>query len=68
MSSYNVFFTSLPVIARGVFDQDVSARLCLKYPLLNQEGVQNKLFKWQRIIGWMSYGAISSTMLGGMTD
>lgn len=30
MSCYNVFFTSLPVIALGVFDQDVSARLCLK--------------------------------------
>jgi phospholipid-translocating ATPase len=33
MASYNVFFTSLPVIAMGVFDQDVSARFCLKVPL-----------------------------------
>ena len=30
MSFYNVFFTSLPAIALGVFDQDVSARYCLK--------------------------------------
>lgn len=30
MSLYNVFFTSLPVIALGVFDQDISARFCLK--------------------------------------
>lgn len=30
MSFYNVFFTSLPVIALGVFDQDVSSKLCLK--------------------------------------
>lgn len=30
LSTYNVFFTALPVIALGVFDQDVSARLCLK--------------------------------------
>ncbi|GJM99809.1 hypothetical protein PR202_ga16944 [Eleusine coracana subsp. coracana] len=30
LSLYNVFFTSLPVIALGVFDQDVSARLCLQ--------------------------------------
>ncbi|KAL9276274.1 hypothetical protein ACSQ67_026186 [Phaseolus vulgaris] len=30
MSFYNVFFTSLPVIALGVFHQDVSAKLCLK--------------------------------------
>lgn len=33
LSLYNVFFTSLPVIAMGVFDQDVSARLCLKVSL-----------------------------------
>jgi hypothetical protein len=25
-----VFFTSLPVLALGVFDQDVSARFCLR--------------------------------------
>ena len=30
MASYNVLFTSLPVIAMGVFNQDVSARFCLK--------------------------------------
>jgi magnesium-transporting ATPase (P-type) len=30
MALYNVLFTSLPVIAMGVFDQDVSARFCLK--------------------------------------
>ncbi|KAK4781401.1 hypothetical protein SAY86_015503 [Trapa natans] len=30
LSLYNVFFTSLPVIALGVFDQDVSAKLCLR--------------------------------------
>ena len=30
LSLYNVCFSSLPVIALGVFDQDVSARYCLK--------------------------------------
>lgn len=30
LSLYNVFFSSLPVVALGVFDQDVSARLCLQ--------------------------------------
>lgn len=30
LSLYNVFFTSLPAVALGVFDQDVSARFCLK--------------------------------------
>lgn len=63
MSCYNVFFTSLPVIALGVFDQDVSARLCLKYPLLYQEGVQNILFSWPRILGWMSNGVVSAIII-----
>ncbi|CAK7328063.1 unnamed protein product [Dovyalis caffra] len=79
MSFYNVFFTSLPVIALGVFDQDVSARLCLKveaevpfvdfrssvlqYPLLYQEGVQNILFSWPRILGWMCNGVLSSIII-----
>ncbi|XWS44176.1 hypothetical protein CRYUN_Cryun15aG0021900 [Craigia yunnanensis] len=67
MSCYNVFFTSLPVIALGVFDQDVSARLCLKYPLLYQEGVQNILFSWVRILGWMFNGVLSSIIIFFLT-
>ncbi|XP_044503921.1 probable phospholipid-transporting ATPase 8 [Mangifera indica] len=63
MSFFNVFFTSLPVIALGVFDQDVSARLCLKRPLLYQEGLQNILFNWLRILGWMSNGILSSIII-----
>ncbi|KAK6134007.1 hypothetical protein DH2020_032249 [Rehmannia glutinosa] len=63
LSLYNVFFTSLPVIALGVFDQDVSARFCLKFPLLYQEGVQNVLFSWRRIIGWMLNGVCSAIII-----
>ncbi|EXC20294.1 Putative phospholipid-transporting ATPase 8 [Morus notabilis] len=63
MSFYNVFFTSLPVIALGVFDQDVSSRLCLKNPFLYLEGAQNVLFSWLRILGWMINGVISSIII-----
>ncbi|XP_059655582.1 putative phospholipid-transporting ATPase 9 [Cornus florida] len=63
LSLYNVFFTSLPVIAMGVFDQDVSARFCLKFPLLYQEGVQNVLFSWRRIIGWMLNGLLQAIII-----
>ncbi|KAL9247910.1 hypothetical protein vseg_021288 [Gypsophila vaccaria] len=63
MSTYNVFFTALPVIALGVFDQDVSARLCLKNPFLYQEGVKNILFSWPRILGWMFNGFTSSIII-----
>ncbi|CAK9157325.1 unnamed protein product [Ilex paraguariensis] len=63
LSLYNVFFTSLPVIALGVFDQDVSSRFCLKFPLLYQEGVQNLLFSWRRILGWMFNGLCSAVII-----
>ncbi|VVA94514.1 unnamed protein product [Arabis nemorensis] len=63
LSLYNVFFSSLPVIALGVFDQDVSARFCLKFPLLYQEGVQNVLFSWRRILGWMFNGFYSAIIV-----
>ncbi|KAF8389835.1 hypothetical protein HHK36_024354 [Tetracentron sinense] len=63
MSLYNVFFTSLPVLAMGLFDQDVSARLCIKFPLLYQEGIQNVLFSWRRILGWMFNGVCSALII-----
>ncbi|WOH15411.1 hypothetical protein DCAR_0934949 [Daucus carota subsp. sativus] len=63
LSLYNVLFTSLPVITLGVFDQDVSARYCLKFPSLYQEGVQNLLFTWRRIIGWMLNGICSGIII-----
>ncbi|XP_027360109.1 putative phospholipid-transporting ATPase 9 [Abrus precatorius] len=63
LSLYNVFFSTLPVIALGVFDQDVSARYCQKFPMLYQEGVQNVLFSWRRILGWMLNGFISAIIV-----
>ncbi|KAM7270106.1 hypothetical protein ACFE04_029320 [Oxalis oulophora] len=63
MATYSVFFTSLPVLALGVFDQDVSARYCLKFPKLYQEGVQNVLFNWKRILGSMFNGYVCATII-----
>ncbi|KAL4361368.1 hypothetical protein GQ457_04G015510 [Hibiscus cannabinus] len=63
LSLYNVFFTSLPVIALGVFDQDISSRLCLKFSLLYQEGVQNVLFSWFRILAWSFNGVLNATII-----
>uniref|UniRef100_A0A803MXJ7 Phospholipid-transporting ATPase n=1 Tax=Chenopodium quinoa TaxID=63459 RepID=A0A803MXJ7_CHEQI len=63
LTLYNVIFTSLPVIALGVFDQDIPAESCLKYPQLHQEGVQNILFSWKRIFGWLLNGIVSATAI-----
>lgn len=67
MSFYNTLFTSFPVIALGVFDQDVSARLCLKFPALYQEGIQNILFRWRRILAWMFTGLLNAATIFFLT-
>lgn len=50
-------------MALGVLDQDVSAQLCLKFPLIYQEGVQNILFGWKRILCWALNGILSATTI-----
>lgn len=41
--------------------------LFFQYPLLYQEGVQNILFSWGRILGWMFNGIISSMIIFFLT-
>lgn len=38
-----------------------------QYPLLYQEGVQNVLFSWEQILGWMLNGIISSMIIFFLT-
>uniref|UniRef100_A0A0E0LUG6 Phospholipid-transporting ATPase n=1 Tax=Oryza punctata TaxID=4537 RepID=A0A0E0LUG6_ORYPU len=63
ISFYNVAFTSLPVIALGVFDKDVSSRVCLEVPSLHQDGVNNLFFSWSRILSWMLNGVCCSIII-----
>uniref|UniRef100_J3MSN6 Phospholipid-transporting ATPase n=2 Tax=Oryza brachyantha TaxID=4533 RepID=J3MSN6_ORYBR len=63
ISFYNVAFTSLPVIALGVFDKDVSSRVCLEVPSLHQDGVDNLFFSWSRILSWMLNGVCCSIII-----
>lgn len=53
MSCYNVFFTSLPVIALGVFDQDVSARLCLKVKVFSLPFIYDAYFIENEKLGFV---------------
>ncbi|MCO5583198.1 hypothetical protein L7F22_037106 [Adiantum nelumboides] len=60
LALFNVLFTSLPVAALGVFEQDVPAKVCLEFPSIYQQGPQNMFFKWNRILGWMVNGVLGS--------
>lgn len=35
----------------------------MQFPLLYQEGVQNVLFSWLRVLGWMFNGIVSATII-----
>lgn len=63
MILFNVAVTSMPVIALGVFEQDVSSEVCLQFPALYQQGPKNLFFDWYRIIGWMGNGFYTSCII-----
>ncbi|XP_030525252.1 probable phospholipid-transporting ATPase 4 [Rhodamnia argentea] len=63
MILFNVFVTSLPVISLGVFEQDVSAEVCLQFPALYQQGPKNLFFNWYKIFGWMTNGLVASIIV-----
>ncbi|OMO70467.1 Cation-transporting P-type ATPase [Corchorus capsularis] len=63
MTMFNVMLTSLPVIALGVLEQDVSSDVCLQFPALYQQGPRNVHFRWSRIIGWILNGVVTSLVI-----
>ncbi|CAN4086965.1 unnamed protein product [Withania somnifera] len=60
---FNVLLTSLPVIALGVFEQDVPPEVCLQFPALYQQGPRNLFFDWHRVFGWLSNGIYTSLVV-----
>ncbi|KAI8095529.1 hypothetical protein BDF21DRAFT_406112 [Thamnidium elegans] len=63
MSCFNVFFTILPPMAIGIFDQFASARLLDKYPQLYMLGQKNEFFNQKRFWGWIMNAVSHSALL-----
>ncbi|XP_065308514.1 phospholipid-transporting ATPase ID isoform X1 [Dermacentor albipictus] len=63
ISFYNVFYTSLPVLALGVFDQDVNDVNSMRYPKLFTPGHLNLLFNKVEFLKSVAHGVISSFVL-----
>ena len=59
---YNVFFTSLPVLIVGMFDQDISAHSAIKYPELYRSGINRSSFTYTRFSLFMFEGLYQSAM------
>ena len=60
---YNVFYTSQPVLALGIFDQDVDATHSLKFPKLYAPGLSSALFNKREFFKSALHGFISSCFL-----
>ncbi|XP_064475067.1 probable phospholipid-transporting ATPase IM isoform X2 [Ornithodoros turicata] len=63
ISFYNVFYTSLPVLALGVFDQDVNDVNSIRYPKLYTPGHLNLLFNKVEFLKSVAHGVITSFVL-----
>ncbi|KAM9376045.1 phospholipid-transporting ATPase ID [Pholidichthys leucotaenia] len=60
---FNIVYTSLPVLAMGLFDQDVSDRNSLRYPSLYKLGQQNLLFNKRQFFLCTLQGVATSFLL-----
>ncbi len=60
---YNLFYTSQPVLALGVFDQDVNADNSIKYPKLYVAGLRSILFNKKEFFKSALQGFITSCIL-----
>jgi phospholipid-translocating ATPase len=63
ISVYNLFYTSLPVLALGIFDQDVNDVNSLKYPKLYTPGHLNLLFNKAEFFKSAMHGCLTSCVL-----
>ncbi|XP_037079710.1 phospholipid-transporting ATPase ID-like [Pollicipes pollicipes] len=60
---YNLFYTSMPVLALAVFDQDVKDRHSLTYPKLYTPGLLNAFFNKAEFFKAALYGFFTSLVL-----
>lgn len=60
ISVYNLFYTSLPVLALGIFEQDVSEKDSIEYPKLYTPGLTNELFNVKEFMRSVMHGIFSS--------
>ncbi|XP_061676915.1 phospholipid-transporting ATPase ID [Syngnathoides biaculeatus] len=60
---YNIVYTSLPVLAMGIFEQDVPDQRSLEYPKLYEPGQLNLLFNKREFFICIAQGIYTSLVL-----
>lgn len=64
--TYNVCLTALPLLAFGVWDQDVDRKLSLKFPQLYRAGIDNVHLNTRAIALWLILGVWHSVVAFGL--
>ena len=60
---YNIGFTSLPILALGVFDEDMPAKKILEYPELYSQGQNQMLFNWRKMLYFLLLSSIDGIII-----
>ncbi|KAI1335276.1 phospholipid-translocating P-type ATPase [Xylariaceae sp. FL0016] len=63
LTFFNVFFTSLPVILLGIFEQDLKPRTLLSVPELYTFGQRDQGFNFKMFLGWVFMGAVDTVII-----
>lgn len=63
ISIYNLFYTSLPVLGVGIFDQDVNDKNSILYSQLYRPGHYNKFFNKREFFRSALQGCFVSAVL-----
>ncbi|KAK3887896.1 hypothetical protein Pcinc_008046 [Petrolisthes cinctipes] len=60
ISVYNLFYTSMPVLALGIFEQDVNDKNSIRFPKLYTPGLKNALFNKREFFCSALHGFVTS--------
>ena len=63
IAMYNLFYTSMPVLALGVFEQDVNAENSLKFPRLYTPGLHSSQFNKMAFLRASLHGFVTAFVL-----
>ena len=60
---FNIGFTSLPILALGVFDEDMRVSKIYEYPELYSQGQMQTLFNWRRVAYYLLLSVIDGILI-----
>ena len=60
---YNIFFTTVPILFIGIFDEDIDFIKIFYKPQIYSTGIQDRYFNWRQLIKYFAISLIQSVIL-----